>query len=116
MGRSFRFCQFSKKLYPPKRPASNDPSLISERADRGRRKTKAATISAARYIVFIVRPPFHCYVLLLPFRLLEKAVWDISVPKGQGVEERQKEDGRIMKNNLSSLFACFHALYLMPYG
>ena len=44
----------------------------------------------------------------------------ISVPKEQGVVERQKGDRpeavRIMKSILSFLFACFHAKFLIHYG
>ena len=48
------------------------PALISERADKGNKKTKTAIIIAVRYIDFIVGPPLYCRVLLLTLRFLEK--------------------------------------------
>src|SRR5450759_4016311 len=119
MGSFFRFCLVSKKLYPANGFTSKLPAFISERADKGSRKTNAATISAARYIAFIVRPPLYCFVLLLLFRLWEKSrpgyLYANLCPKNEALLERQKGDRPNYENSLSSLFARVHAEYLMPY-
>jgi hypothetical protein len=80
-------------LYPANGLISKLPALISERADKGNKKTKTAIIIAVRYIDFIAGPPLYCRVLQLPLRLFEKTAGDILVLKERIVAARQKETG-----------------------